>query len=123
MPQGAAPTGFVTGSNQRCVVGDLPGNSLAGEDDAVLGVGVVPGEVAGVVAEDAVALRQEVGIEPATIEAFGNPAEQVAEVARRERVSLLVVGSRGLGGARRLGSVGERLAHEARCSVLVARPA
>jgi nucleotide-binding universal stress UspA family protein len=72
--------------------------------------------------EDAVALRQE-GIEPVTIEEFGNPAEQVAEAARHERVSLLVVGSRGLGGARRLGSVGERLAHEARCSVLVARPA
>lgn len=75
------------------------------------------------VVEDAVALRKEVGVEPATIEEFGNPADQVAEVARRERVSLLVVGSRGLGGAPRLGSVGERLAHEARCSVLVARPA
>lgn len=73
--------------------------------------------------EDVVALRHEVGIEPDTIEEFGNPAEQVAEAARRERVSLLVVGSRGLGGARRLGSVGERLAHEAPCSVLVARPA
>jgi nucleotide-binding universal stress UspA family protein len=72
--------------------------------------------------EDAVALTQEVGIEAATIEEFGNPAEQIADVARRERVSLLVVGSRGLGGARILGSVGERLAHEAPCSVLVARP-
>ena len=72
--------------------------------------------------EDAVALTQEVGIEAATIEEFGNPAEQIADVARRERVSLLVVGSRGLGGARILGSVGERLAHEAPCSVLVTRP-
>ncbi len=72
--------------------------------------------------EDAVALTQQVGIEAATIEEFGNPAEQVADVARRERVSLLVVGSRGLGGARILGSVGERLAHEAPCSVLVTRP-
>lgn len=72
--------------------------------------------------EDAVALTQEVGIEAATIEEFGNPAEQVVAVARRERVSLLVVGSRGLGGAQILGSVGERLAHEAPCSVLVARP-
>ena len=72
--------------------------------------------------EDAVALTQELGIEAATIEEFGNPAEQIADVARRERVSLLVVGSRGLGGARILGSVGERLAHEAPCSVLVTRP-
>lgn len=35
---------------------------------------------------------------------------------------LLVVGSRGLTGVRALGSVGERVAHRARCSVLVVRP-
>lgn len=35
---------------------------------------------------------------------------------------LLVVGSRGLGGLRSLGSVSERLAHLASCSVLVVRP-
>jgi nucleotide-binding universal stress UspA family protein len=34
---------------------------------------------------------------------------------------LLVVGSRGLQGLRSLGSVSERVAHEARCSVLVVR--
>jgi nucleotide-binding universal stress UspA family protein len=34
---------------------------------------------------------------------------------------LLVVGSRGLQGIRSLGSVSERVAHEARCSVLVVR--
>jgi nucleotide-binding universal stress UspA family protein len=32
-----------------------------------------------------------------------------------------VVGSRGLQGMRSLGSVSERVAHEARCSVLVVR--
>jgi nucleotide-binding universal stress UspA family protein len=35
--------------------------------------------------------------------------------------ALLVVGSRGLQGLRSLGSVSERVAHEARCSVLVVR--
>jgi len=35
---------------------------------------------------------------------------------------LVVVGSRGLQGVRALGSVGERLAHRARCSVLVVKP-
>lgn len=35
---------------------------------------------------------------------------------------LLVVGSRGLHGVRALGSVSERVAHRARCSVLVVRP-
>jgi nucleotide-binding universal stress UspA family protein len=35
---------------------------------------------------------------------------------------ILVVGSRGLHGLRSLGSVSERVAHQARCSVLVVRP-
>jgi nucleotide-binding universal stress UspA family protein len=38
-----------------------------------------------------------------------------------EEADLVVVGSRGLRGLRALGSVGERIAHEARCSVLVVR--
>lgn len=38
-----------------------------------------------------------------------------------EEVDLIVVGSRGLRGIRALGSVSERIAHEARCSVLVVR--
>jgi nucleotide-binding universal stress UspA family protein len=38
-----------------------------------------------------------------------------------EAADLLVVGSRGLRGIRALGSLSERLAHEARCPVLVAR--
>ncbi|HEU0023226.1 MAG TPA: universal stress protein [Thermoleophilaceae bacterium] len=57
-----------------------------------------------------------------TIEEVGDPAQRIAEAAVRERASLLVIGSRGLGRARVLGSVGERVAHEASCSVLVVRP-
>ena len=38
-----------------------------------------------------------------------------------EEADLVVVGSRGLRGVRALGSVSERIAHEARCSVLVVR--
>jgi nucleotide-binding universal stress UspA family protein len=72
--------------------------------------------------EGSLALSEQTGVAPTSIEEFGDPAVQIARVARAHRVSLLVVGSRGLGGARRLGSVGERLAHEAPCSVLVSRP-
>lgn len=46
-----------------------------------------------------------------------------ALVAASREVDLLVVGSRGLHGVAALGSVSERLAHRARCSVLVVRPA
>ncbi len=40
-------------------------------------------------------------------------------VAASDNADILVVGSRGLHGLRALGSVSERVAHEARCSVLV----
>jgi nucleotide-binding universal stress UspA family protein len=40
-----------------------------------------------------------------------------------ETADLVVVGSRGLQGLKSLGSVSERIAHQARCSVLVVRGA
>jgi nucleotide-binding universal stress UspA family protein len=42
-------------------------------------------------------------------------------VAAAEDADLIVVGSRGLHGIASLGSVSERVAHHARCSVLVVR--
>ena len=41
--------------------------------------------------------------------------------AASESADLIVLGSRGLRGLRALGSLSERIAHEARCSVLVVR--
>lgn len=45
-----------------------------------------------------------------------------ALVAASGKADLVVIGSRGLHGIRALGSVSERVAHRARCSVLVVRP-
>jgi nucleotide-binding universal stress UspA family protein len=50
----------------------------------------------------------------------GKPVEML--VGAGEASDLLVVGSRGLHGIRALGSVSERVAHKAPCSVLVVRP-
>ena len=50
----------------------------------------------------------------------GHPVE--ALVAASQGADLVVVGSRGLHGLQALGSVSERVAHEAACSVLVVRP-
>ena len=44
-------------------------------------------------------------------------------VAAAEQADLVVIGSRGLHGLASLGSVSERVAHRARCSVLVVRDA
>jgi nucleotide-binding universal stress UspA family protein len=49
----------------------------------------------------------------------GSPVEALA--ASAADADLLVVGSRGLHGLKSLGSVSERVAHEARCSVLIVR--
>jgi nucleotide-binding universal stress UspA family protein len=50
----------------------------------------------------------------------GKPVDTL--VATAGKADLLVVGSRGLHGVRALGSVSERVAHRAPCSVLVVRP-
>jgi nucleotide-binding universal stress UspA family protein len=49
-----------------------------------------------------------------------HPVEALVRASRE--ADLLVVGSRGLHGLRALGSVSERVAHQAACSVLVVRP-
>lgn len=75
------------------------------------------------IAAEAVELSADLGVEPTVIQAAGHPADRILETAAVERVSLVVLGSRGLSGVRALGSVSERVAHRAACSVLVARPA
>jgi nucleotide-binding universal stress UspA family protein len=103
---------------------ELAGRIAGAGDSRIALVHVSEGRSAGhpALEEDSLTLSELTGVAPTTVEEFGDPADQIASVARRLRSSLLVVGSRGLGGARRLGSVGERLAHEAPCSVLVSRP-
>jgi nucleotide-binding universal stress UspA family protein len=49
----------------------------------------------------------------------GHPVEALSELSHE--ADLLVVGSRGLHGPKALGSVSERVAHRAACSVLVVR--
>jgi nucleotide-binding universal stress UspA family protein/nitrite reductase/ring-hydroxylating ferredoxin subunit len=60
-------------------------------------------------------------IHPETLQ--GDPAEKIVELAERGPVDLVVVGNRGLTGARRmlLGSVPNRVAHEAPVDVLIAK--
>lgn len=66
---------------------------------------------------------EALGIDVSAVD-YGDEEPRIAivDAARAFRASLIVVGSRGLGGLRALGSVSERVAHDAPCSVLVARP-
>ncbi|MBI5309497.1 MAG: universal stress protein [Actinobacteria bacterium] len=53
----------------------------------------------------------------------GNPADAILDIAEEEHADLIVVGNRGMTGARRflLGSVPNKISHHAPCSVLIVR--
>lgn len=76
------------------------------------------------VLERAVTLAKTGGIEPKIHAPKGDPADALMEVAEREGADLIVVGNRGMTGARRLlGSVPNKVTHHAGCSVLVVNTA
>ena len=72
--------------------------------------------------EQATFLHERLGREPTVATLDGRPHHAITELAGEIGADLLVVGSRGLHGARALASTSERLAHEAGMSVLIVRP-
>ena len=53
----------------------------------------------------------------------GDPADAILDVAEEQEADLIVVGNKGMTGARRflLGSVPNKISHHAPCSVLIIR--
>jgi nucleotide-binding universal stress UspA family protein len=76
---------------------------------------------ASVLATDAAAIYIAGGAEPVRVRETGRVADAIVSAAARQRVSLVVIGSRGLQGLPALASVSERVATRAPCSVLVAK--
>lgn len=72
-------------------------------------------------ARDASTIFERTGREPVLVSDRGAAHVQIPALAEHHAVSLLVLGSRGRSGLLALGSVSERVAHRAACSVLVAR--
>jgi nucleotide-binding universal stress UspA family protein len=66
---------------------------------------------------------EELGIEVDFEAHEGDPGEVILQVAERVNADLIVVGNKGMTGARRffLGSVPNKVAHHAPCSVMVVR--
>jgi nucleotide-binding universal stress UspA family protein len=64
------------------------------------------------------------GVRMTTHVESGDPVRKILEIAERERVDLLVIGTHGPTGARRwlLGSVAERIVRHAPCAVLRVPP-
>lgn len=65
----------------------------------------------------------ERGVEATVTARQGNPADAILDVAEEEGADLIVVGNKGMAGARRflLGSVPNKISHHAPCSVLIVR--
>ena len=75
------------------------------------------------IAEASVALIEAAGREPVVEVVQGSPHRRIIEIAHDSAASLIVIGGRGRTGLRALGSVSERVAHHAPCSVLLVRAA
>jgi nucleotide-binding universal stress UspA family protein len=65
------------------------------------------------------AIERATGSSPTVFDNPGHVAERIGEAARAAQSSLVVIGRRGVGGVKALGSVSERVVHRAPCSVLV----
>jgi len=73
--------------------------------------------------EAAAALARDAGVEVGTYARQGDPADAVLDVAEELEADLIVVGNKGMTGAKRflLGSVPNKVSHHAPCSVLIIR--
>ena len=82
-----------------------------------------PREDVNLVLDAAAASARKEGIEVQTHPVEGDPAEGILNVAEETKADLIVVGNKGMTGARRflLGSVPNNISHHAPCSVMVVR--
>ena len=73
--------------------------------------------------EDAAAAIRAAGVEVEVFARQGDPADAILDVAEERGSDLIVVGNKGMTGAKRflLGSVPNKVSHHAPCSVLIIR--
>jgi nucleotide-binding universal stress UspA family protein len=73
--------------------------------------------------EAAASLAREAGVNARTYARQGDPADAILDVAEEREADLIVIGNKGMTGARRflLGSVPNKISHHAPCSVLIIR--
>jgi nucleotide-binding universal stress UspA family protein len=82
-----------------------------------------PREDVNLVLEAAAAAARKEGVEVLTHPVEANPAEAILNVAEETKADLIVVGNKGMTGARRflLSSVPNNISHHAPCSVIIVR--
>ena len=84
---------------------------------------VNPREDVNATLEEAAAEIRAAGVEVEVFARQGDPADAILDVAEERGSDLIVVGNKGMTGAKRflLGSVPNRVSHHAPCSVLIVR--
>lgn len=82
-----------------------------------------PREDVNLVLDAAAAEARKEGVEVTTHPVEGEPAEAILSAAEETKADLIVVGNKGMTGARRflLGSVPNNISHHAPCSVIIVR--
>jgi nucleotide-binding universal stress UspA family protein len=80
-----------------------------------------PREDVNLVLDAAAANAKQAGVEVQTHAVEGDPADALLNVAEQTKADLLMVGNKGMTGARRflLGSVPNKISHHAPCSVMI----
>ena len=68
-------------------------------------------------------VAREAGVEVSIYPRQGDPADAILDVAEEQEADLIIVGNKGMTGAKRflLGSVPNKVSHHAPCSVLIIR--
>jgi nucleotide-binding universal stress UspA family protein len=82
-----------------------------------------PHRLADAALDDAADVAREAGVEVATHARQGEAADVIVDVAEEQNADLIIVGNKGMTGAKRflLGSVPNKISHHAPCSVLIIR--
>jgi nucleotide-binding universal stress UspA family protein len=73
--------------------------------------------------EEAAKIARETGVPVELYARQGDPADAILDVAEEQEADLIIVGNKGMTGAKRflLGSVPNKVSHHAPCSVLIIR--
>jgi nucleotide-binding universal stress UspA family protein len=84
---------------------------------------VSPREDVSTTLEEAASAIRDLGIDVETHAREGDPADAILDVAEEQSADLIVVGNKGMTGAKRflLGSVPNKVSHHAPCSVMIIR--
>jgi nucleotide-binding universal stress UspA family protein len=92
-------------------------------EDAALLHPISPGSDVDLILEKAAEEAGAAGVTARTFARHADPADAIIDVAEEEKADLIVVGNRGMTGARRflLGSVPNKISHHAPCSVMIVR--